>query len=466
MRLPVLGLFLRWRHARLALQLPLAVAALALVVDGFRGPQLGALNLAGVVPWVHWRGLVLIGLLAAGNLSCMACPFLLPRTLARRWLPAQRRWPRALRSKWLAVMLLAFYLWAYEAFALWDRPAWTAAIIAGYFALAFVIDGLFRGASFCKYLCPIGQFNFVQSQVSPLEVTVHDPDVCARCRTRDCIRGRDDISGCELGLFQPRKVGNLDCTFCLDCVHSCPHENVGILPVVPGRSLVTATDRARSGIGRLSRRPDLAALMLVVVFGGFVNAAGMVAPVLDWEDELQRTLGLESPLLVTSLFTLAALLLLPALLHATATAICRRWGRLATPWPEVAARYAYALVPLGFGIWMAHLSFHLFTSYGTIIPSAQRFAEDVGWPVLGAPDWNRACCLPVPQWLLRLEITFLDLGLLLALYTAYRLSVVLAPQRALRALAPWAGLIVVLFAVGIWIVFQPMQMRGTLPGAG
>ena len=132
------------------------------------------------------------------------------------------------------MILVAFYLWAYEAFALWDRPAWTAAIIAGYFVMAFVIDGLFRGASFCKYLCPIGQFNFVQSQVSPLEVTVHDPDVCARCRTRDCIRGRDGIPGCELGLFQPRKVGNLDCTFCLDCVHSCPHENVGILPVVPG----------------------------------------------------------------------------------------------------------------------------------------------------------------------------------------------------------------------------------------
>ena len=44
--------------------------------------------------------------------------------------------------------------------------------------LFFVIDGLFSGASFCKYLCPIGQFNFVQSLVSPLEVKARDPDVC------------------------------------------------------------------------------------------------------------------------------------------------------------------------------------------------------------------------------------------------------------------------------------------------
>ena len=115
------------------------------------------------------------------------------------------------------------------------------------------IDGLFRGASFCKYVCPIGQFNFVQSLVSPLEVKVRDPDVCHSCRTKDCIRGRDGIPGCELDLFQPRKAGNLDCTFCLDCVHACPHDNIGILAVAPGRDLWH--EPHRSGIGRLERAP-------------------------------------------------------------------------------------------------------------------------------------------------------------------------------------------------------------------
>ena len=36
----------------------------------------------------------------------------------------------------------------------------------------------------------------------------------------------------------------------------------------------------------------------------------------------------------------------------------------------------------------------------------------------------------------------------------------------MKILAPWALLIVVLFAAGVWIVLQPMQMRGTLPAAG
>src|SRR5262249_17314392 len=163
----------------------------------------------------YWRGLSVIALLVAGNVFCMACPFMLPRALGRRLLPAGWRWPRSLRSKWLALALLVLYFWVYEAFSLWDSPWWTAWLVVGYFATALGVDGLFKGASFCKYVCPIGQFQFVQSLMSPLEVTVRDVDVCRRCTTYDCIRGNERHGGCELQLFQPKKVGNLDCTFCL-----------------------------------------------------------------------------------------------------------------------------------------------------------------------------------------------------------------------------------------------------------
>src|SRR5205807_484078 len=109
LRVPLLGRFLRWRHARPALQLPLALLAGVLIYDGLCGPQVAPLNLAGVLPWIHWRGLLILGLLAAGNVFCLACPFLLPRTLARRFLPQGRAWPRWLRSKWLAVLLLGLF---------------------------------------------------------------------------------------------------------------------------------------------------------------------------------------------------------------------------------------------------------------------------------------------------------------------------------------------------------------------
>jgi hypothetical protein len=115
-------------------------------------------------------------------------------------------------------------------------------------------------------------------------------------------------------------------------------------------------------------------------------------------------------------------------------------------------------------MWLAHYSFHLLTSYDAVVPAIQRFAFEAGWPALGQPRWLAACCRPVAEWLPRLEVLFLDMGLLLSLYAGYRIAQSESPRvsQAVRALAPWALLMALLFATGIWLVFQPMQMRGML----
>jgi hypothetical protein len=254
----------------------------------------------------------------------------------------------------------------------------------------------------------------------------------------------------------------MDCTFCLDCIHACPHDNIGILAEPPGKELWR--DGFRSGLGRFARRTDLAALIVVLVFGAFVNAAGMVAPVLEWQEQLAAELRLRSPLLVTSLCYLIGLVILPVLLIGMSAALARWWGRLRISWLEAATRFSYALVPLGFGMWLAHYSFHFLASFDGGAPVIQRFAGDLGWAGLGEPDWSCTCCLPVADWLLRLEILFLDLGLLLSLYVGYRIALTQTNRtsQALKALAPWAFLMVLLFAAGVWIVLQPMQMRGAM----
>jgi hypothetical protein len=265
-----------------------------------------------------------------------------------------------------------------------------------------------------------------------------------------------------LHLFQPRKAGNMDCTFCLDCVHACPHDNIGVLARPPLQDLWH--EGPRSGIGRFSKRTDLAVLILVLVFGAFANAAGMVGPVRDWQDQLSPLLGQTSPLLVTSLFYLVAVVALPLLAVGSAAYLSRRWGHLRASWMEVGTRFSFALVPLGFSVWLAHYGFHLVTSYDTIVPTTQRFVGDLGWTFLGEPNWVASCCRPVAEWLPRLEILILDVGFLLSLYAAYRLAQtqVVRPRLILPALVPWIILIVLLFSAGIWLVLQPMQMRGTM----
>ncbi|MCH2161616.1 MAG: cytochrome c oxidase assembly protein [Phycisphaerales bacterium] len=462
--LPVIGPFLRSRTARNTMRVVLLIMALVIVLDGFLGPRNEAMNAAGVIPFTHWRGILVLALLFAGNVFCAVCPFVAPRMAFRRIFRGWEgfRWPRMLRSKWVAVGIVVAWLWAYEALALWASPLATAWIIVGYFAVAFLVDVLFRGASFCKWICPIGQFNFVNSMLSPVEVAARDPEVCASCTTQECIRGSRAVPGCGLDLFIPAKEGSLDCTGCLDCADACPHDNVGVL----GRSRVhdLLATGWRSSIGRLSSRSDLAALVMVLVFGAFANAAGMVGPVLAWQDDLALRLGLESRFLPATILVLGLVVVVPAALLFLAASFSRLLGGSDSiegmgAW----RRGVYTLLPIGASMWLVHFGFHLATSAGTGVSVVQRMAGDIGLRALGEPEWIWGCCATPPPWLLPMEMLALDLGLVASIVVAWRM----AAQRhsgnrlALSAL-PWIVLASILFTFGLWLILQPMEMRGTI----
>ena len=342
-----------------------------MILHGLFGPTLAPKNLATTLTWVHFRGALVFVLLFAGNFFCLSCPFMLVRNLARKFFRPARNWPRRLRNKWLSIALFITVLFVYEWFDLWASPWWTASLILAFFAGALLIDSVFKHAAFCKFVCPIGQFNFIASTASPFEVAVRDSSVCNACATKDCIRGtRDPVQplvviqrGCELALYQPRKVGNLDCTFCLDCVQACPHDNIGIIGRVPATELVD--DPMRSGVGILSRRKDLAALALVFTFGALLNAFGMVSPVYAFQNWLANLLGVSSELPVLAVIFGLSLVLEPLILVGVAAVIAKSWGRSQRSLLSLAVRYSFALAPIGFGIWLAHYGFHFLTGLYT-----------------------------------------------------------------------------------------------------
>ena len=458
--LGVFGRVIRSLVFRRVLQSILFGLALLIIYDGLFGPQIGPMNLAGTLPWTHWRGLSVLALLAVGNFFCFACPFTFARDLGRRLLPANRQWPRWLRTKWVSVGLLGIYLWSYEAFSLWNSPWLTAWVIVGYFVAAIVVDGFFRGASFCKYVCPIGQFHFVQSLVSPFEVKTRDLSVCRTCKSFDCIKGNEKQRGCELRLFQPKKESNLDCTFCLDCVRACPHDNIGIIAVAPGRTL--SRDHFRSSIGRFAERIDLAALVLVLVFGAFLNAASMTLPVENVLSLSRFTFGLISRPAILLIFFCLGLGLLPFVSVAGCAWVSRRWGALTGALRTIGCRFAVTLAPLGAAMWLAHFGFHLFTALLTPSPVVQRLSLDLRLVSGGSPWWSLRT--PAIPELLDLECLALDLGFLFSLYFAWKVAQDLtrSNRQALTALLPWGALLTSLYLCGIWIVFQPMEMRGML----
>jgi hypothetical protein len=454
-----------------ALQTPLFLLAMIMVLHGLFGPSLAPKNLATLLTWVHYRGMVVLVLLLAGNFFCLTCPFMLPRELARRLFHPARAWPRVLRNKWLGVSLFVLVLFAYELFGLWSNTCWTAWLVLLFFAGAMGVDSLFKHAPFCKWICPIGQFNFVASSLSPLEVRVRDPDVCWLCSTKDCIKGTLSMQavigresepasvqrGCELALFQPMKVGNLDCTMCLDCVYACPHDNIGILSRMPGSELWA--DTLRSGIGRLDRRPDLAALVVVFTFGALLNAFGMVSPVYALQRWLSNLLGTTQRAPVLGVLFLTVMIIEPVLLLGLAAWWTRRLTGLRRGLLALAVRYAHSLVPLGFGVWLAHYAFHFFTGMFTVVPVVQNALAELGWPVLGRPHWG--LCGLREEAVYSVEVGFLGLGLVGSWIVAVRLARQDHPEAPIRAWAPWSVLHAILWIFAMWVLAQPMEMRGT-----
>src|SRR5688500_9457459 len=470
LRLPLIGSLLTWRHARTLLQIPLFAVSVAMILHGLFGPQLAPRNLATTLTWVHFRGALVLVLLVAGNFFCLACPFMLVRNLARKFFRPVRNWPRALRNKWLSITLFVAMLFVYEWMDLWASPWWTAWLIVTYFVGALIIDSIFKHATFCKFICPIGQFNFVASTVSPLEVAVRDHDVCTRCTTKDCIRGvREPTAplvvlqrGCELALFQPRKVGNMDCTFCLDCVQACPYDNVGIISRLPATELVS--DVMRSGVGFFSRRKDLAALAVVFAFGALLNAFAMVSPVYALEQWLAQRIGVNSELPVLGSVFALFLIFEPLILIGVAAAITRLWNGSKRPLIALAVRYSYSLVPIGFGIWLAHYAFHFLTGLFTFVPITQAALADLCWAILGHSQWTLAGLSP--NFVQVFEVGFIVLGLFGSLLISYLLAATEETLHPARVFVPWATLSLIIATAALWVMSQPMEMRGVVLGSG
>lgn len=490
LKLPVVGRVLRWRYGRLVLQVPFLLIALLLIYDGLTGPQRAAENLATVIPWVHYRGVVVLALLLAGNLFCMGCPFTIPRTLAKRLSIRGRRFPRFLRNKWLAIVSLFMLFFLYEFLDMWSSPALTAWVIVAYFVASFALEAFFSESAFCKYVCPLGTFNFVYATASPTQITPRDADLCKSCVGKECINGSyapapvirvDQIPiggevvaktiehgpkgtlGCGTDLFVPQIKSNLDCTLCLDCARACPHDNVALMVRTPGRELLQPE--------AWPKRWDISLLVVGMVALGLVNAFGMVPPVYDFMQNMANTLGLTAvglsdsaiELIVLGLIFLVGGLLLPVALVVLAAQFTRQITGTQAKYSrrDTVAAFAPSFIPIGLGVWIAHYGFHFLIGIFTVIPAFQAFLIDHRITVLGStPSWG----------LTGLDANAITLIQVVALLGGFLWSMVIAQRTALRlyrrqatvGLLAWAMLFLVITGIALWIFSQPMEMRGTI----
>jgi polyferredoxin len=470
---PLIGPFLRWRYARFALQVPLFLIALLSIYDGVTGRQLAPTNTATVAVWVHYRGLVALAIAVAGNLFCAACPLMLtrgPTKFLKRFLP-EFSFPRALRNKYLVLALTVVFLFSYEQFDLWASPWLTAWLIIGYFVAALLFDTIFPAGTFCKYICPLGNFNFALSSASPTQIAARDPDVCTSCEGKYCLNGRvetettrapitshrsehvllqlEPISmstraalgtfpGCETDLFVPTIDSNRDCTLCLNCARACPYDNVALIVRNPLSE------------GALTKpKTDWAWFVTLLAWAGLLNAFAMIPPYYALAQWLSNGLGTTDEALLLGLIMTVGLTLGVGASWLGA----RTSGGSLRDWVGV-------LYPLGLAAWGGHYLFHFITGASTLLPNIFVALMRLGLPLseLNTPGVPRADAI------FPFQVAVSYVALFASLYIAWKkASSQHKDARAIvMAMLPQVLLALVFNTITILIFAQPMQARGSL----
>jgi len=343
---------------------------------------------------------------------------------------------------------------------LWASPWLTAWLAIAYFVAAFVLEAIFAESPFCKYLCPLGSFNYIASTVSPTQITVRSHDTCRTCVGKECVNGGSDmpgsksVLGCGTELYAPQIDSNLNCTLCLDCARACPHDNVAWAARFPLSEL---------SAGALPHRWDIAFLAMIFVAASLSNAFGMVPPVYSLLAWMGTWFPIQSEALALLLILATLNLMFPALIGIAASALSRALSGVSESLRLVFTRYTPALVPLAFGIWFAHYGFHFATGALNVIPVTQYFLRDHGIDLLGAPNWALGPILPF-RWLLPLQMLAVMVGLLATLYViGERARAAHADSGTMaKAMIPWALLAVAIAITSVYLFTLPMEMRGTV----
>ena len=431
MRLPGLAGLLKSRWPQLVAQTVAAAGFGLAILTGLLGTPVGNRSFAVIAVWIAWWALLILALVPLfGRAWCSVCPIPLPgewlqrgavlgptgkpQGLGRRR-PGQLRWPRALRGIWLQSG--AFLLLALFSAVLLTQPKVTSVVLLAMVAVAIGTSLVFERRSFCRYLCPVGGFIGLYSQLAPMELRVADPAVCAGHQDKTCYNGSADGYGCPWQVFPGGLVKNTSCGLCVECLRTCPHDNI-VLNLRPvgadlaqprGRGL----DEAFKALIMLGSAIAYAAVMLGP-WGGLKAAAYAVGS-LAWWGYAGAFLGL-------------VLVVLPGLLLAAVLA-----GRgLAHSHQRVRRAFvalAYPLVPLGLAAWVAFSLAFVFASLSYLWPVlSDPFGW--GWNLLGTAQvgWQPYAMAIVP-WL---QTVVLAGGLAWATRTALSIAREHLPEHAAR----------------------------------
>lgn len=378
LRVPAIRAILVSRYPQLVVQLA-ALAGLSLVViAGLLGTPVGSRNPATVLVWIAWWAvLMIVAVPLFGRTWCSICPLPLPGEWLQRGAMLQPvgtgrgrllRWPRRLRGLW--VQNAAFVLVALFSLPVLTQPRLTAILLAGLVLLAIGISLTFERRTFCRYLCPVGGFIGLYSQAAPLELRVRDARLCAEHTTKTCYSGSASGYGCPWMAYPAGLKTNVSCGMCLECLRTCPLDNIAINLRPMGADL-SAARNTRLDEAFKSLLLIGSALVYVFVLQGPSSTLRAAAADVGSGRWFAYAAGF---LLVTLVFLPALFLLVTRGRAPFGSPLREKWGGFRA--------FAPALVPLGLGAWAA-FSLGFVLANGAYLLPAISDPLGLGWNLLG-----------------------------------------------------------------------------------
>jgi len=141
-----------------------------------------------------------------------------------KWL--NLRVPKIFRNIWL--QNIGFLLLALFSSVLLTTPSITGIVLAVMLFAAIGLSTIFERRAFCRYLCPVGGFIGLYSQTAPIELRIKDKQVCANCEGKPCYNGSFAGYGCPWDVFPGGLTKNTYCGLCMECIRTCPHDNIAV----------------------------------------------------------------------------------------------------------------------------------------------------------------------------------------------------------------------------------------------
>jgi len=389
----------------------LALAGFLLaILTGWFGTPVGSRNFSVIFVWIAWWAiLMLIAVPFFGRGWCSICPIPAPGEWLQRGALLQphgkggltlgKRWPSKLRNIWLQNG--AFLLVALFSTIVLTQPRFTAIVLTAFLLIAIATSLIFERRAFCRYLCPVGGFIGLYSQLAPIELRVKDPAVCATHKTKDCYNGNSQGYGCPWQVFPGGLTKNTYCGLCMECLRSCTEDNI-VVQVRPfGKDLSLPGGRRLDEAYKAFIMLGSALVYMLVLlgpWGGLKSAAYQV--------------GSASWFAYVGAFLTFVLAIVPGLFSA-AVLIGRRLAGLRYETRRSVTNFAYALIPLGLSAWVAFSLSFVFANLTYLAPAlSDPFGW--GWNLIGAAGvaWSPLFTETIPL----LQIAILLVGLFASIY--------------------------------------------------